>query len=52
MAYGSGSKSKVLAARITCAKEARLELKNRFQDAMNSRVKLGIEEYERIHRAY
>lgn len=52
MAYGSGSKSKVFAARITCAKEARLELKNRFQDAMNSRVKLGIEEYERIHRAY
>lgn len=52
MAYGSGSKSKVLAARITCAKEARLELKNRFQDAMNSRVKLGIEEYECIHRAY
>jgi hydroxymethylglutaryl-CoA synthase len=52
MAYGSGSKSKVFAARITCAKQARLELKNRFQDAMNSRVKLGIEEYERIHRAY
>ncbi len=52
MAYGSGSKSKVFAARITCATEARLELKNRFQDALKSRVKLSIGEYERIHLAY
>lgn len=52
MAYGSGSKSKVLAARITCDREAHLELKNRFQAALNNRVKLGIEEYEHIHRAY
>ena len=52
MAYGSGSKSKVFAARITCNTEARLELKNRFQAALNNRVKISIEEYEQIHRAY
>lgn len=52
MAYGSGSKSKVMAARCTAKAELRQALRQRFQKALDKRVKLSIEDYERIHKAF
>lgn len=52
MGYGSGSKSKVMAARLLGTAKDRDRLRQRFQQALDNRHKLSIDEYERIHASY
>ncbi len=52
LGYGSGSKSKVMAARLLGTAKDREMLRRRFQHALDKRQKLSIDEYERIHASY